>query len=761
MQTLGARILDTVMPWARKNEADSGGELVDTRGRVLPLRSTHLRVAAGQGIARVVLEQRFVNPHDEILDVTYRMPLPPEGAVSGYAFTFADEKVEGVVRPRAEAREAFERAIVEGRTAGLLDQQRPNIFTQRLGNIPKRTELTATITIDMPLTWLPEGAWELRFPTVIGPRYTSAGPNADTIAKEVGIQVSTSALVNRAHVEIHLRDSLVSGALPESPSHTLAPFDARESVVRFVNEEGERLDRDLVVRWRVATPEVGLTLATARPEARTPHGHDAYGIVTLTPPRKKASETHVARDLVILVDTSGSMSGFPLTSAKLAATLLLESLGEADRFELVAFSDAPRPFAASPRSATKSAKREALAWLSALRAGGATEMHTAVIEAMRSLRPGSQRQVVIMTDGYIGGEEEIVRTLVETLPRSCRLHFVCAGSAANRSLALAMARAGRGTECTIAVGEDPERALARLMKGTAGPVLTDVTLSGSAVLESATEYLPDVFADSPLRIAAKLRAEGGELVVKGTSAEGTWEKRVTVPKTGHGEGDRGIVALFARECVEDLEMRMSYGHSTGRQDSAIERLGVVFQIATRLTSWVAISAKITVNPGEKKRSEDVPQEVPHGTTVTSFGLRGVASETDADADDDEALASLASFDLGTLDDMSDAPTIVPQGRAAPSSASFGAAPPRAAMPTSLAGPSQGSSEATRTRAGAGPVSSPSAAPVSSPSYALPARAQAEMAGAPIRKSRRTWPIALLVLFLMILVAALVVYWMRG
>ena len=564
MQTLGARILDTVMPRARKNEADSGGELVDTRGRVLPLRSTHLRVAAGQGIARVVLEQRFVNPHDEILDVTYRMPLPPEGAVSGYAFTFADEKVEGVVRPRAEAREAFERAIVEGRTAGLLDQERPNIFTQRLGNIPKRTELTATITIDMPLTWLPEGAWELRFPTVIGPRYTSAGPNADTIAKEVGIQVSTSALVNRAHVEIHLRDSLVSGALPESPSHTLAPFDARESVVRFVNEEGERLDRDLVVRWRVATPEVGLTLATARPEARTPHGHDAYGIVTLTPPRKKASETHVARDLVILVDTSGSMSGFPLTSAKLAATLLLESLGEADRFELVAFSDAPRPFAASPRSATKSAKREALAWLSALRAGGATEMHTAVIEAMRSLRPGSQRQVVIMTDGYIGGEEEIVRTLVETLPRSCRLHFVCAGSAANRSLALAMARAGRGTECTIAVGEDPERALARLMKGTAGPVLTDVTLSGSAVLESATEYLPDVFADSPLRIAAKLRAEGGELVVKGTSAEGTWEKRVTVPKTGHGEGDRGIVALFARECVEDLEMRMSYGHGMGR-----------------------------------------------------------------------------------------------------------------------------------------------------------------------------------------------------
>ena len=151
--------------------ASSGAELVATDGRSLPLVAVRLTAEAAGGLARFVLEQRFENPHPETLNVTYRMPLPADGAVSGYAFEIAGRLIAGVVDRKQRARERFEQALASGKTAALLEQERADIFTQQLGNIPAGAALVATITVDQRLAWLPEGEWELRFPTVIGPRY--------------------------------------------------------------------------------------------------------------------------------------------------------------------------------------------------------------------------------------------------------------------------------------------------------------------------------------------------------------------------------------------------------------------------------------------------------------------------------------------------------------------------------------------------------------------------------------------------------------
>src|SRR3954466_13423724 len=149
----------------------SGGRLVTAGRRALPLLGASLRADAKGGLCRVVLEQRFKNPHAEPLRVTYRMPLPADGAVSGYAFTLGDRRIEGEVDRKARARERFERAIVEGRTAGLVEQERRSVFTQELGNLPPGQELVAELTVDQKLAWLPEGAWEWRFPTVVAPGF--------------------------------------------------------------------------------------------------------------------------------------------------------------------------------------------------------------------------------------------------------------------------------------------------------------------------------------------------------------------------------------------------------------------------------------------------------------------------------------------------------------------------------------------------------------------------------------------------------------
>ncbi len=598
---------------AEDDAARRGAELVTTDGRALPLVATRLRAEAGGGRARFVLEQTFANVHDETLRVTYKMPLPADGAVSGYAFQIGLRTITGRVDAKEAARARFEQAIADGKTAAILEQERGDVFTQEIGNIPPRTSIVARITVDAPLAWLPEGAWELRFPTVIGPRY-DAPP-------EVALQITGGDVGARMKLELHVSDAFAPGGAPVSPSHGLRSTEG--GGIELAAEEGARLDRDLVVRWPVAQREVGASLVTARPE-HGPHAHLAYGLLTVVPPSPDARAASVPRDLIVLLDTSGSMSGAPLAQAKRVVGLLVESLGPEDRLELVEFSSQPRRWKAHAVPATASEKKEALAWLRALEAGGGTEMYSGVVEALRAIRAGAQRQVVLVTDGYIGNEAQIVQLLHERLPAGCRFHVAGVSAAVNRTLAMSLARAGRGAEVLVGLDEDAERAAKRLLDRTGAPVLTDVTIEGDAIVQLAPEHVPDVFAGAPIVAAMSLRPEGGEIVVRGSLARGTWEKRIRVPATRAGEGSAAIPALYAREHVVDLEMRWTLGREVEMIDRTIEKVGVTFQIATRRTSWVAIDEERRT-AGGTSRHEVMPHEVPYGTSLASFGLAAFAA----------------------------------------------------------------------------------------------------------------------------------------
>src|SRR5579883_375405 len=375
----------------RATTESRGGRLVATDGRELPLASVHLAAQAGGGIARTVLTQRFENPFDEPLHIRYLLPLPSDGAVSGFAFTLGEERVEGEVAPLAAARERFERALGEGRTAALLDQDRTSVFTQQVGNVPPRTAVIAEVTVDQPLRWLEEGAWEWRFPTVVGPRYQGEAGRVPDAAR-TSVPVASGELGVRATLALTIADRATGPV--ESPSHQLW----REGTVHGLAEGSARLDRDLVVRWPVALPTVSASVLAARPEGDT-HAGDAFALVTIAPPNEAGLA--VARDLTFLIDTSGSMQGRPLAQAKRILAAMIDGLGPEDRLEMIEFGSAPRRWKAEPLPATEPTKNEALAWLEALHSSGGTEMRRAIIEALRPLRPGSQRQVVLVTDGYI------------------------------------------------------------------------------------------------------------------------------------------------------------------------------------------------------------------------------------------------------------------------------------------------------------------------------------------------------------------------
>jgi Ca-activated chloride channel family protein len=605
----------------------TSGRLVDVSSAALPLERSALSVDARGGLARVTFVQRFANPHDEPLSVTYKLPLPADAAVSGFTFRVGARTIRGTVDGKARARERFERAVIEGRGAALLEQERSSLFTQEIANIPPREAVEIEVELDQPLAWLVEGRWEWRFPLAAAPRYLGAGPAEGAVA----IAIASGDVGARASLSMRVRDAVPEGRSPESPSHPIVCDRAMGSFgVELGSGNAVQLDRDVVVRWPVATLTAGASLDVARPRSGA-LATSAYGLLSLVPPSPEAKAAPVARDLTLLIDTSGSMSGEPLEQAKRVALALIDSLNERDQLELIEFSSEARAFTARPEAATAAHKGAAQRWVRGLEASGGTEMLSGVKSALRALRPGSQRQIVLITDGLVGFEREIVRALLDGLPPSARLHALGVGSAVNRSLLAPIARAGRGVEAIIGLGEDPERAARRILARTAAPIVVDLRVEGSAVVRTVPVRLPDVFFGHPLRVAVELKASGGELHVRGRTADGPFERTLRVPATDLGEGSPSVTKLFGRELVEDLEVQVSAGRAGSVVERAIEDAGIAFEIATRFTSWIAVTDEALVDPRDALRHVEQPHELPYGMSAAGLGLRP-AEQAAADAE---------------------------------------------------------------------------------------------------------------------------------
>lgn len=595
-----------------------GARLVGVDGRTLPLEGIAVRGDASGGLARVVLEQRFRNPHPDPLRVTYQLPLPLEAAVSGYAFQIGARRVVGEVDRAEAARERFEQALVEGRTAGLLEQERSSFFSQEIGNIPAGVEVTAEIVIDQRLRWLEEGAWEWRFPTVIAPRYLG-DPVRVADREQVTVDVTDAPLGVSASLALTIRDPLAANRAergPQSPSHRIASRATSGAIeVRLADDGGTALDRDIVVRWPAASCATSVALDTGRPASGSaPMINSAYGLLTITPPRPDDRGAALARDVIVLLDMSGS-----LDQARRVVARLIETLSAADQLEMIGFASRPTRWRLHPVKVTAAARQNAIAWLQGLQAGGGTEMRSGVVEALRPLRPEAQRQVVLVTDGEIGFESEIVALILRDLPAGGRLHTVGVGPAVNRTLTGGAARAGRGAEVLVGLDEDPSAAIARLLARLEAPLLTEVTVTGAALIDQAPARPPDVCAAAPVLLALRLRPEGGDLRVAGRLAGQPWGQTLHVPPLEAGAGNSTLAAVYAREIVEDLETRRAAA-GFDALDHRIERTGLDFQIATRLTSWVAVSEEPTVDPGQPTRRERISQMVPQGLSIEGLGI---------------------------------------------------------------------------------------------------------------------------------------------
>jgi Ca-activated chloride channel family protein len=576
-----------------------GAALVSVDGRAYPLKAAHILAEASGGVAFSTLVQEYRNPYDEPLEVVYTLPLPADGAVIGYAIRMGPRVIRGEVRGRDEAKAAYEKALFEGRAAGLLEQDRDDTFTQRLGSLPARQSAEITIEVLHPLGFLPAGGEvgpqrEYRFPTVVSVRYEGAAgrvPDADAL---------------------DIDRTAGPGEIPTRIELTLTTQDDAGAALRRV--ESMRLDRDLVVRWPAGGTAVGARLVEG---PGLPGDDGRYGLLTITPPQ--VSRTAFARDLTILIDASGSMSGDPIAWAKDVAAGLLRSLGAGDRFEVIAFSMRPRSLTRGLVEAREMSVQEALGALAQLSAGGGTEMGDAVVEALRPLRPDSQHQVVLITDGQIGFEDEIVRRIVTGLPDGARLHTVAVGAAPNRTLTLRAARAGRGVESFVCGDAEVSDTVRRVVAATARPILTDVRIAAPTARGLAPARPRDVFAGQPLTVALELAPEGGLIEVRGQLAGSSdpWSFPIIVPPIASRENPLPIPlgALYGREAIADLTM------SDGRDDARMKEIALRHRIASRVTSLVAVSEEPSVDPNAPRRRVTLPVEMPAYLSAEMVGLR--------------------------------------------------------------------------------------------------------------------------------------------
>jgi Ca-activated chloride channel family protein len=576
-----------------------GSALVAVDGRTYPLESARIEAEASGGIVLSKLVQSYRNPYAEALEVVYTMPLPADGAVIAYTMRLGERVICGEVRPREQARADYARAIFEGRQASLLEQQRDDTFTQSLGSLPAGVTAEITIEVLHPLMFLAGSGdagseWEYRFPTVVSVRYegtTGRVPDADRLDVDRGDP----------------------GAIPARIEVTLNATDTTGTVARRV--EAMPLDRDIVVRWPAGSPGVGVQLVEG---PGLPGDDGRYALLTITPP--SAPDVGFARDLTILIDASGSMEGPPLEWAKSVAAAVLRSLSAGDLFEVIAFATRPRSLTGGAVRASSENVSTAIGEIGALTAHGGTEMVDAVIEALRPLRAESLRQVVLITDGQIGFEDEVVRRIREGLPLASRLHVVGVGAAPNRTLTSRAARAGRGVETFVCGAGDLGVAAGRAVAATARPILTDLRVLSTMVQGIVPARPRDVMAGQPVVLGLELADEEGTIDVSanlaGTSRRWSWSVHIPARHERSAVSSLPLGAFYGRELIADVEI--SGRAAAGR----VGQIAMRHRIASRETSLVAIADEPSTDPWLPRRRVELAVEVPAFQSAEGLGLLG-------------------------------------------------------------------------------------------------------------------------------------------
>jgi Ca-activated chloride channel family protein len=609
-----------------------------------PLRHTEVRAAVSGFLARVTVTQTFGNPAFQKIEAVYAFPLPENAAVDDMTIQIGSRTVRGVIRKREEARAIYEKAKQTGHLAALLDQERPNIFTQSVANILPGEEVTVTISYLQTLEY-ENGAYQFVFPMVVGPRYipgeaigTQAGgwaPDTDKVPDASKITPHLTPQGTRTGHDISIELAIDAGVPLLHLQSTSHAIDVERTGASSANVKLKNLaeipNKDFILKYDVAGEQISdavLSQADSQAVSRAKGAAGGYFTLIVQPPAQLPESDITPKELVFVLDTSGSMMGFPIEKAKELINRALDELYPGDTFNLITFSGDTRILFPEPVYPTAENIRKTRAVLNAQHGAGGTEMMKAIRAALASSDSQDHLRVVcFLTDGYVGNDLEIIGE-VQKHPNA-RVFAYGVGNSVNRFLIESMTKAGRGDSEVVTLNDKADVAAHRLYQRLRAPVLTDVSIDwrGLPVADVLPGKLPDLFTGKPLVVTGRYTAAAtGSIVIHGKRAGEDFEREIPVHLNSSTTTNSILSTFWARRKIDHLMSQDWAGLQTGsikpEVQKEITQLGLSYKLMTEFTSFVAVEERVVTTNGKPTRVE-VPVEMPEGVSYEGiFGNEG-------------------------------------------------------------------------------------------------------------------------------------------
>lgn len=627
----GAITQGTLVARIRAHQTEAGC----VPGSVLPFSLQHTEVHAEVTgfLASVDVTQVFGNPYAQPLEATYAFPLPESAAVNAMDITIGERVIRAEIQPRDQARATYERAKSEGKTAALLDQERPNLFTQSVANIVPGETIRVHLHYVERLHY-EAGGYQFNFPMTVGPRFIAGSPlpirqgdgtSPDTTQVPDASRITPPILPpdTRSGHDIALTVRIDAG-LPlqgiASSSHqvTIVPDGAGRATVQLTPNDNIP-NRTFTLDYRVADALIHPAVLVHH----APGAAEGYFMLLLQPQLSPKDSEVVPRELYLVLDTSGSQAGLPIEKSKAIAAEVLRHLMPEDTFQVLDFDTRVKKFAPAAVPATKENVERALPYVQSFWGGGGTDIAAATQEALAPPNdPARLRMVMFLTDGYIGDDDGVLRTVQQHLGAESRVFSVGVGSEVNRSLIAQMARVGHGSATFVNLNR-PEADVAREFESRIrGPVLTSISIDSNGLPSSELypRQVNDLFEGQPLFVVGRYTGSGeGVLHIRGQvrGVEREFTVPVRLPAVAPENG--ALESLWAREKISALT-EDGYRGETPALVSEITQTALEHHLMSKYTSFVAVDSQPRVAPGGPSAHEAVPSALPQGVSYAgTFG----------------------------------------------------------------------------------------------------------------------------------------------
>lgn len=611
------------------NDVERGELLIPTGadGRYFcsPILEQKAQIVINGMVSRTIVTQRFENPGTEWIEAKYVFPLPDESSVDGLTMVIGERKIIGQIKEKEEAKKIYQQAKEQGKKSSLLVQKRPNIFITSVANIGPGEQVEIQIEYQQKVK-LTDSIFSLRFPMAITPRYQPLSKGQDQVPSlpselsfaESGWAVTTGKEngndeIASSHLTMQLDIQLTSGfsmARLDSLYHGIS-VQEKDDVHHITLDGRVKVDRDFVLEWEPKESDAAQAALFSEVQ-----GGENYLLLMVMPPAGKDVKSTMAREMIFILDTSGSMGGESIRQAKASLEFGLNGLKPTDTFNIIEFNSEASSLFSSARPASVQNVNAARSFIAGLDAGGGTEMKNALNLALQNARyeENRLRQVIFITDGAVGNELELFQYISANLGDS-RLFTVGIGSAPNSYFMSRAAAAGRGTYTYIGNTSEVMMKMGLLFEKLARPESRNITLGSGEDeidMELYPDPIPDLYNGEPLMVSLKLPTGVKELSLSGQKDGQEWQYQIPVNSNGK---NAGVAKLWARSKIRQLMDSRVLGVEEDVVKEKVVKTALQHGLVSKYTSLVAVEEKISRPENAALKEAQVKGLLPKGSKM--------------------------------------------------------------------------------------------------------------------------------------------------